>query len=336
MHAPSPQVLPVVSDVFGVRILLVTSDFFLAERLQGLFDGQIQWVTNAAAAMDHAAGHDVIAGDVEMLRGLNEVSRQSGIPLVIMADEPCYPEASPSDCLVRPFSTTEFRARVGNLARLRRATLKLESVQSVVRVMAKLVEARDNETSEHCRRLSELSCDFARHYGCTEPQIEALFLGGSLHDIGKIGIPDSILLAPRKLTAQEMRIVEGHTVLGWEICRNLHSIRDVLPIIRHHHERFDGTGYPDRLHGKVIPLLARLFQVVDIYDALRTTRPYKRSMTHEEAMAVILLERARGWRDPDLVDAFQRIYPEGVGIYPEAPGEAPMVPGRLPEVPETE
>ena len=129
-------------------------------------------------------------------------------------------------------------------------------------------------------------------------------LGGVLHDIGKICIPDSILLKAGKLTEQEWTKMKEHPVRGEAICQPIRSLRAVLPIIRHHHERADGSGYPDGLIGKSIPLTARVLQVVDVFDALTTERPYKKSLTDEEALEVLHNESRRGWWDPEIVRAF--------------------------------
>jgi putative two-component system response regulator len=135
----------------------------------------------------------------------------------------------------------------------------------------------------------------------------SLFRGGYLHDIGKISIPDSILFKRGLLTDQEWEIMRQHTVRGEEICRPMKSLAPVLPIIRSHHERWDGTGYPDGLRGEEISLLARIMQVADIYDALTTARPYKPAFSHDQAISIMQEEAKRGWRDPELVPLFAEI-----------------------------
>ena len=136
----------------------------------------------------------------------------------------------------------------------------------------------------------------------------ALYRGGYLHDVGKLGIPDLILFKSGTLTAQEWAIMRTHTTRGEEICRHLKSLRPVLPIIRHHHERFDGSGYPDGLRGEEIPLLARVMQIADIYDALTSSRTYKRAYSPAEALETIREETDRGWRDPQIVKLFLRLH----------------------------
>ncbi|MCX6632857.1 MAG: HD domain-containing protein, partial [Candidatus Solibacter sp.] len=124
------------------------------------------------------------------------------------------------------------------------------------------------------------------------------------HDGGKIGIPDSVLFKPGRLTGEEWEIMRGHSVRGEEICRPLKPLRGVLPLIRHHHERWDGSGYPDGLRGTEIPLLARVLQVVDIYDALTNPRPYKHAYSSARALEILQEEADRGWRDKEISSLF--------------------------------
>ena len=135
----------------------------------------------------------------------------------------------------------------------------------------------------------------------------SLYVGGHLHDVGKIGIPDSILFKPAQLTAAEWKIMRDHSVRGEEICRPLKSLSRALPLIRHHHEKWDGSGYPDGLRGTEIPLLARVLQVVDIFDALTNPRPYKQAYSAVRALEILQEESDRGWRDKEICRLFIRI-----------------------------
>jgi putative nucleotidyltransferase with HDIG domain len=174
--------------------------------------------------------------------------------------------------------------------------------------LAQAVEQRDRHTAFHCERLSFTSVAMGIVAGLDRTHLMALYRGGFLHDIGKVGIPDAILFKPGKLTDQEWAVMQTHTTRGVEICRHLKSLALVVPIIRHHHERWDGSGYPDGLRGEEIPLLARLLQVADIYDALVSPRPYKAASTPAQAVRTIQEEAARGWRDPRVVDLFCKLY----------------------------
>jgi len=142
------------------------------------------------------------------------------------------------------------------------------------------------------------------HIGLPADELVALRRGGYLHDIGKITVPDEVLKKGSNLTASEWQIMRQHPVTGENICKPLKSLREVLPIIRHHHEHWDGSGYPDGMKGEEIPLLARILQVVDVYDALRTARPYKPALAHDDAARVMRNEADGGLWDPQMVRAF--------------------------------
>jgi putative two-component system response regulator len=170
------------------------------------------------------------------------------------------------------------------------------------------VEQRDRHTAGHCERLAWVGVAMGVAMGLTRANLLALYRGGYLHDVGKVGIPDSILFKPGKLTGEEWLIMRSHSVRGEEICRPMKSLAPVLPIIRHHHERWDGSGYPDGLRGDQIPLLARVLQIADIYDALISPRPYKRAFSEAKALQLMEQETERGWRDPELFQVFQHLH----------------------------
>jgi putative two-component system response regulator len=183
----------------------------------------------------------------------------------------------------------------------------LSETEMIFFALAQAVEQRDLHTSTHCERLSFISVAMGTISGLKQDDLLILYRGGFMHDIGKIGIPDSILFKPGKLTPEEWEIMRTHTTRGVEICRHLKSLAAVVPVIRHHHERWDGSGYPDGLAGEQIPLLARLLQIGDIYDALTTSRPYKEAISPAKALRLIKEETRRGWRDPRIVDLFLKL-----------------------------
>ena len=174
--------------------------------------------------------------------------------------------------------------------------------------LAQAVEQRDRHTAGHCERLAFISVAMGVIQGLDRAQLLTLYRGGYLHDIGKVGIPDSILFKHDNLHEQEWEVMRTHTTRGVEICRHLKCLATVVPIIRHHHERWDGSGYPDGLIGEKIPLLARLLQVADIYDALTMPRPYKEAFSPAQALRMIGEETARGWRDPRVVELFLKLH----------------------------
>ena len=210
--------------------------------------------------------------------------------------------------LVKPLQPQVVRTRVRAMLRNKALIDSLEEAETILFALAQSVEQRDRHTGEHCRRLAQYSIMLGRALGLPQSDLRTLHRGGYLHDIGKIAIPDAILFKPGSLTEAEWTIMRTHTIVGENICRPMKSLSGVLPIVRNHHEKWDGTGYPDSLKGEDIPLLARILQVSDIYDALTSQRPYKRAFTHDETIQIMLEEARRGWRDPRLVSLFATLF----------------------------
>jgi response regulator RpfG family c-di-GMP phosphodiesterase len=181
---------------------------------------------------------------------------------------------------------------------------EIEETEGILFALAQAVEQRDRQTAGHCERLAFIAVAMGMAMRLERAQLLTLYRGGHLHDVGKVGIPDSILFKPGTLTVEEWVTMRSHTTRGEEICRHLTSLRPVLPIIRHHHERWDGSGYPDGLRGAQIPLLARIVQIADIYDALISIRSYKPAFAPHEALRIMREETDRGWRDPEIVGVF--------------------------------
>src|SRR3989441_1600542 len=219
------------------------------------------------------------------------------------------------DFLSRPLDRTELLARVRSLLRLKQRTDELERAESVLFSLARSIEGKDPYTHGHCERLSDYSARLAQHLGLEDDQITALRRGGVVHDIGKIAVPDAILLKPGKLTEEEWKLIREHPVVGERICAPLKSFRSVLPIIRHHHEKFNGSGYPDRLCGDDVPITARVLQIVDVYDALTTDRPYKKAFSITDALQTMKEEVAKGWWDPHIFDQFERLVRSGTADF---------------------
>jgi putative two-component system response regulator len=214
-------------------------------------------------------------------------------------------ESGADDFLNKPVNKEELLARVRSLLRIKQFTDELEHAETVLFALALSIEAKDHYTEGHCDRLSQSSEALAKRLSLTEEERIVLRRGGVIHDIGKVAVPDQILLKPGPLTPEERKVMQQHTVVGAGICSPLKSFRSVLPIIRHHHEKMDGSGYPAGLKGGAIPLTARILQTVDIYDALTTDRPYRKAMTPERAFALMREEVKRGWWDGALVDELE-------------------------------
>ena len=219
------------------------------------------------------------------------------------------------DFLSRPVDRTELLARVRSLLKLKQRTDELERAESVLFTLARSIEGKDPYTHGHCERLADYSARLGEHLALSEEQVIALRRAGVVHDIGKVAVPDAILLKPGTLTAEEWKLIREHSVVGERICAPLKSFRLVLPIIRHHHEKLDGSGYPDGLRGSAIPVTARVLQIVDVYDALTTVRPYKRAFSIPEALQTMKEEVAKGWWDPQIFDQFERLVKSGAADF---------------------
>jgi putative two-component system response regulator len=222
------------------------------------------------------------------------------------------------DFLTRPIDQSELLARVRALVRLKRHTDELEQAETVLFALAQSIESKDPYTEHHCDRLSSYASRLGRSLGLPKEQITALERAGIVHDIGKVAVPDAILLKPGKLTDEEWKIMREHPVIGERICAPLKSFRLVLPIIRHHHEKADGSGYPDGLRGDEIPMTARVLQIVDVFDALTTARPYKRALSVEETLEIMALEVAKGWWDQHVFENFSKLIAEQPSMFQKA------------------
>jgi putative two-component system response regulator len=216
-------------------------------------------------------------------------------------------ESGADEFLIKPLQPSIVRTRIRAMLRNKALIDSLEEAETILFALAQSVEHRDRYTGLHCERLATYSIALGQALGLPRNDQLALYRGGYLHDIGKICIPDVILFKRGLLTDDEWQTMRLHTIRGEEICRPMKTLTPVLPIIRSHHERWDGSGYPDGLAGEEIPLLARILQVADIYDALTTARPYKPAFSHQHAIEIMLEEARRGWRDPELVPLFAEV-----------------------------
>jgi putative two-component system response regulator len=212
--------------------------------------------------------------------------------------------AGADDFLSKPIDFNELLARARSLLRVKQFTDELENAENVLFSLAYSIEARDPYTRGHCERLSEMSAQLGKNVGLPDEYIKALRRAGIVHDIGKVAVPDAILLKAGPLSKGELQVMQMHPIIGERICAPLRTFRLVLPVIRHHHEKHDGSGYPDRLRGTEIPLTAAILQLVDVYDALTTDRPYRAAIPRDLALHTMEQEASRGWWDRDLFVAF--------------------------------
>jgi len=213
--------------------------------------------------------------------------------------------AGADDYMSKPVERVELVARVRSALRLKSVYDSLDSAEGVIFSLAAAVELKDPYTEAHAQRVAETARRVGVTLGVSDEMLEALYRGGLIHDIGKIGVPDAILLKRGPLDDGEMKQMRSHTTRGAEIVAPLRSAEHIVPIIRHHHERFDGGGYPDGLRGQQIPWLARIVAVSDAYDALVNDRPYRPRRSREEAIAVLMNGAGTQW-DAEVVDAFLR------------------------------
>lgn len=211
-----------------------------------------------------------------------------------------------TDFMTKPVDRMVLDARVRSLGTLKRLIETLDSADRVLDSLALCAEARDQTTGEHCERLRRDGRQFGEFLGLDATAITALERAGYLHDIGKIAIPDAILQKPGKLTADEWTVMKSHALIGANLLSPLSTMSRVLPIVRHHHERWDGKGYPDGLAGEQIPHLARVFQILDAWDALTHERPYKPALPPSEALAVLDREAEEGRWDPNVFKHFTK------------------------------
>jgi putative two-component system response regulator len=212
-------------------------------------------------------------------------------------------EAGADDFMSKPVERVEVVARVRSALRLKSVYDTLDSAEQVIFALATAVEAKDLYTGGHTHRVAESARYIGQQIGLPEPALDALYRGGIIHDIGKIGVPDAILLKPGPLDAGELVVMQAHALIGESIVRPLRSGTNLLPIIRNHHEHFEGGGYPDGLVGERIPRLARIVAVCDAFDAMVTDRPYRRRRPVAAAVEILKLGAGAQW-DPELVDLF--------------------------------
>jgi putative two-component system response regulator len=307
------------------RIIVVDDDPGMRELLTAMVEGlghDAVAVPDGVAALAAIAEKppDLVLSDVNMpgINGFDLCRRLKAslgtrlIPVVLITgigDEFKLQgiEAGADDFFTKPFSQGDLRVRIRAALRMKAFTDDLESAEAVLCTLGKSIEIRDPYTEGHCERLADYAAALGRALQLGEEALGALRRGGYLHDLGKVAVPDAILLKPGRLTPAERAILRGHPSAGEEICRPLRSLHAVLPIIRSHHERQDGSGYPDGLQGEAIPLTARILQVADVFDALTTDRPYHRAVPHEAALDALDAETRQGWWDPRVVGAFREV-----------------------------
>ena len=209
-----------------------------------------------------------------------------------------------SDFLNKPVNELELAARVRSHLALKRFTDELENAGTVLEGIARVVEQRDAYTSGHANRVAHGAAKLGKLLEMEDADLDALILGARFHDLGKIAVADSILRKEGPLSPEEMELMRTHPAVGEDLLRPMKTMEKVLPLVRSHHERLDGSGYPDGLSGSKIPVPVRILSVVDIYDALTTSRTYRRALRPEEALNILRTEAEKGWWDAKIVQVW--------------------------------
>ena len=257
--------------------------------------------------------HDSLpdVGSFELCRQIKKDPRNQLTPVILVKPSPDQwdihrgREAGAMDTWATPPSLWDALGRIQTVVRLK--MYMDEQAGYAIFSLARSVDSKHNLKNGHSERLVAYAEQLGESLGFAEEDLQELRIASWLHDIGKISIPEGILLKPGPLDSEERRIMQEHPVIGEKICAPLKSLRRILPVIRHHHEKMDGSGYPDGLRGEAIPLKARILQVADIYDALTTERPYRRALPPEEALRTLCNEAANGWLDASIVLKFARL-----------------------------
>ncbi len=307
----------------NAAILVVDDHTFNLELMEGLLYREGYRVltapdANTALAIFRRESVDLAILDVmmpgmngfDLCRKLKSMSEKRFFPVVLvtalsqMDDKITGLEAGADDFLTKPFHTTELLTKVRSLLRLKKLQSELDHSEDVILTLAIAIEAKDPYTKGHSERVGSLSGELGGFFGLSGEDRGSLFKAGVLHDIGKLGIEDRILHKAENLTEQEAKLVRDHVLIGETICMPLYSARHILPVIRNHHERWDGKGFPDGLRGEEIPIFARIVAITDSFDAMVSLRPYRSPFTAADAVGRMEREKESGQWDPTLLAGF--------------------------------
>lgn len=300
----------------------------LFERLLGDRGFAVQVAHDGAAALQLIGTRtpDLVVSDVvlpgingfELCRRLKQDPATRLLPVVLITahdEREARIEgaaAGADDFLSKPVDIAELLARVGSLIRLKRYTDDLDSASSIIMMLAVMIESRDGYTAGHCHRMANYAATLGRSAGLSDEEIQTLRRGGFLHDIGMLAIPDTVLRKPGPLDPEEYDLIKTHPVIGDNLCAHLRSLRPIRAIVRHHHERLDGSGYPDGLRGDAIPIVAQIIGIVDVFDAITTQRAYQHVQPMERAIEVLRDQVRRGWRRDDITESFVALIERGM------------------------
>lgn len=318
-----PMTLP---SQAGARILVVDDD----RQIRGLLCRMLLalgYKVEEAARRDEAlerlrvSMYDLVLLDVDLPDGaghdvLDEVRSDPSsrlLPVIMITgsggrdDRLRAIRSGVTDFVIKPFDLEEIATRVRALLQLKFFTDALEEAEKVIVALAKTIDARDPYTAGHSERVSFYAGLLGQRMGLNETDLAALRQGALFHDLGKIAVRDEVLLKPDKLTADEYQHMKCHPTVGRDLLRHMKTLPRALPVVYHHHEKLDGSGYPDGINGSAIPVSTRIVSIADVYDALTTDRPYRPALEREQALTIMTGEARKGWWDSDVLDEFRHL-----------------------------
>ena len=274
---------------------------------------------------------DEAHGDaVELCRSVKRNSATRLMPIVLLSDDRQRDhrlagiETGAEAVLAKPFDSEELLVRVRAFSRVSQYASDLDSAAAIIMTVTAMIEARESSPG-HCYRMANYATALGRALQLSDGDLKALYRGAFLHDIGMLSIPDRILRKDGRLEPEEYDVIKSHTVIGDALCANLRTLHSVRPIVRHHHERLDGSGYPDGLRGDDVPVLAQIVSTVDLFEAITMGREYVAPRSANDALAVLWHETSLGWRRPDVVQPFITLVKSGaLEKFQGAPMEAPL------------
>lgn len=316
-----------ITEKKSAKILVVDDDPMVLEVLERLiteFGYHFQGAGRGEEALKiiEEDPPDLVILDIKMpgMDGLEVLSRIKNnrklgyIPVIMLtALETDKVEAfnlGADDFIAKPPSQSDLQARIRAHLRIKGYIEELENAEEVLFTLAQIIEVKDKYTEVHTERVVDVSLKIGKEVGLTPKEMSDLRKGAYLHDIGKVGVPDAILQKQEPLTPEEWEVIKKHTIIGEKICEPLTSLSGALPVIRHHHERWDGTGYPDGLKGHDIPFLARIVSVADAYDAMNYDRPYRKRLAKPQIIEIFKEGRGTQW-DPNIVDILLELIDQG-------------------------
>lgn len=249
----------------------------------------------------------------DLCKRLKSMSGRKFFPIILLTglnqleDKITGIEAGADDFFNKPFNSIELTTKIRSLVKLKKIQDELDHSEDIILTLAVAIEAKDPYTKGHSERVSDLSKRLAKFIGLSKGESIVIQKAATLHDIGKIGVKEEILHKKEPLTQEELELIRRHPIVGEEICKPLNSLKAILPGIRHHHERWDGKGYPDGLKGEDIPIIARIINVTDTYDALASERPYRKKFGESESMKFMECQKSYGQWDPWLIEKFLKM-----------------------------